>query len=44
MLKCHDHKTGGAVAVKIIRSRKRFHQQGLIEVKLLDHLRKQATA
>ncbi|KAK9837440.1 hypothetical protein WJX81_002465 [Elliptochloris bilobata] len=41
VLRCHDHKTGGAVAVKIIRSRKRFHQQGLIEVKLLDHLRKQ---
>ena len=31
------------MAIKIIRSRKRFLQQGLIEVKLLEHLRKQAS-
>lgn len=43
VLKCVDHKTGSAVAVKIVRSRKRFLQQGLIEVKLLEHLRKQAS-
>jgi hypothetical protein len=41
VLKCHDHKAGAAVAVKVIRARKRFHQQGLIEVKLLNHLRSQ---
>ncbi len=29
------------MAVKVIRARKRFHQQGLIEVKLLNHLRSQ---
>jgi len=41
VLQCHDHRAGAAVAVKVIRARKRFHQQGLIEVKLLNHLRSQ---
>lgn len=40
VVKALDHKTGQHVAVKIIRNKKRFHQQALVEVKLLDHLRK----
>ena len=37
--KCFDHKNKEAVAVKIIRNKRRFHQQGVVEVKVLDHLR-----
>ena len=40
VLQCRDHKTGEAVAVKIIRNKKRFHHQALVEVKILDNLRK----
>lgn len=39
VVKCVDHKTGGLVAVKIIRNKKRFHQQALIEVNLLQKLK-----
>ncbi|KAE8132911.1 hypothetical protein BDV38DRAFT_274716 [Aspergillus pseudotamarii] len=39
VLRCVDHKTGGLVAVKIIRNKKRFHQQALIEVNLLQKLK-----
>ncbi|PVU92871.1 hypothetical protein BB561_003572 [Smittium simulii] len=35
-----DHKTNEIVAIKIIRNRKRFHNQAQIEVALLMHLRK----
>ncbi|XP_071803945.1 dual specificity tyrosine-phosphorylation-regulated kinase 4-like isoform X1 [Asterias amurensis] len=35
-----DHKTGDMVAIKIIRNKKRFHHQALIEVKILDALRR----
>ncbi|XP_072042568.1 dual specificity tyrosine-phosphorylation-regulated kinase 4-like isoform X2 [Amphiura filiformis] len=35
-----DHKTGNLVAVKIIRNKKRFHHQALVEVKILDALRR----
>lgn len=35
---CRDHKTGGSVAVKIIRNKKRFHAQALVEVKILQQL------
>ncbi|XP_075756754.1 dual specificity tyrosine-phosphorylation-regulated kinase 4 isoform X2 [Pelodiscus sinensis] len=38
--KCLDHKTNELVAVKIIRNKKRFHNQALVEVKILDALRK----
>ncbi|XP_067387061.1 dual specificity tyrosine-phosphorylation-regulated kinase 4 [Emydura macquarii macquarii] len=38
--KCLDHKTNEVVAVKIIRNKKRFHNQALVEVKILDALRK----
>lgn len=39
VVRCVDHKTGGLVAVKIIRNKKRFHQQALIEVNLLQKLK-----
>lgn len=37
--KCMDHKQREYVAVKIIRNKKRFHQQGIVEVKVLEHMR-----
>jgi dual specificity tyrosine-phosphorylation-regulated kinase 2/3/4 len=39
VVRCVDHKTGGLVAVKIIRNKKRFHQQALIEVNILQKLK-----
>ncbi|KAI9892044.1 MAG: hypothetical protein M1814_002239 [Vezdaea aestivalis] len=39
VVRCVDHKTGGLVAVKIIRNKKRFHQQALVEVNILRKLR-----
>ena len=38
--KCYDWKTKQIVALKIIRNKKRFHQQALVEVKLLEHLKR----
>ena len=38
VLGCRDHKTGGNVAIKIIRNKKRFHAQALVEVKILQQL------
>jgi hypothetical protein len=38
VLKCLDHKTGESVAIKIIRNKKRFHAQALVEVKILQDL------
>jgi dual specificity tyrosine-phosphorylation-regulated kinase 2/3/4 len=40
VLRCKDHRTGESVAIKIIRNKKRFHHQALVEVKILDNLRK----
>ena len=40
---CFDHKTGQPVALKIIRNKKRFHHQALVEVKILDTLRKRVS-
>jgi dual specificity tyrosine-phosphorylation-regulated kinase 2/3/4 len=37
--KCLDHKTHEIVAIKVIRNKKRFHQQGIVEVKVLQHMR-----
>lgn len=37
--RCVDHKTGALVAIKIIRNKKRFHQQALVEVDILQKLR-----
>lgn len=39
VVRCIDHKTGILVAVKIIRNKKRFHQQALVEVDILRKLR-----
>ncbi|XP_022243053.1 dual specificity tyrosine-phosphorylation-regulated kinase 2-like [Limulus polyphemus] len=38
VIRALDHKTNQQVAVKIIRNKKRFHQQALIEVRILEHL------
>ncbi|XP_053980584.1 dual specificity tyrosine-phosphorylation-regulated kinase 2-like [Hylaeus volcanicus] len=40
VIRALDHKTGQYIAIKIIRNKKRFHHQALIEVKILEHLRK----
>ena len=42
VLKCFDWKTSQHVAIKLIRNKKRFHHQALVEVKLLEHLRDRA--
>lgn len=39
VVSCIDHKNGVLVAVKIIRNKKRFHQQALTEVNLLQKLK-----
>lgn len=39
VVRCIDHKHGTLVAVKIIRNKKRFHQQALVEVNILQKLR-----
>lgn len=40
VLHCRDHCTGESVAIKIILNKKRFHHQALVEIKILDNLRK----
>ena len=40
VVKCYDYKTGGMVALKIIRNKKRFHQQAKVEVNILKHLKR----
>ncbi|KAG4306540.1 hypothetical protein PORY_000528 [Pneumocystis oryctolagi] len=40
VVKCFDHKMGKVVAIKIIRNKKKFHIQALIEVKILRQLSK----
>ncbi|CAG0903947.1 unnamed protein product, partial [Cyprideis torosa] len=40
VIRALDRKDGQQVAIKIIRNKKRFHHQALVEVKILDHLRK----
>jgi dual specificity tyrosine-phosphorylation-regulated kinase 2/3/4 len=37
VVKCFDHKTNSVTALKIIRNKKRFHHQALVEVKLLQY-------
>jgi dual specificity tyrosine-phosphorylation-regulated kinase 2/3/4 len=39
VVRCVDHKTGLLVAIKIIRNKKRFHQQALVEVNILTKIR-----
>jgi dual specificity tyrosine-phosphorylation-regulated kinase 2/3/4 len=38
VLKCFDHLSGQTVAIKMIRNKKRFHAQALVEVKILQDL------
>ena len=40
VLHCRDHASGTSVAIKIIRNKKRFHHQALVEIKILENLRK----
>lgn len=40
VIRALDHKTNQYVAIKIIRNKKRFHHQALVEVRILDELRK----
>ncbi|XP_077425334.1 dual specificity tyrosine-phosphorylation-regulated kinase 4 isoform X2 [Vanacampus margaritifer] len=40
VLKCLDHKTNELVAVKMIRNKKRFHHQALVELKILDVIKR----
>ncbi|SPN97385.1 related to putative dual specificity protein kinase pom1 [Cephalotrichum gorgonifer] len=39
VVRCIDHSKGSLVAIKIIRNKKRFHQQALVEVNILKKLR-----
>ncbi len=39
VLKVMDHKKHSPCALKIIRNKKRFHQQATVEIRILDHLR-----
>lgn len=39
VVRCIDHKLGILCAVKIIRNKKRFHQQALVEVNILQKLK-----
>lgn len=41
VIKCFDHKTNEAVAVKVLKNWKKLHKQGKIEVKILENLRDQ---
>lgn len=41
VLKCLDHRTGRTVAVKIVKNKRRFQAQALVEIKLLKQLRDQ---
>ncbi|XP_048882903.1 dual specificity tyrosine-phosphorylation-regulated kinase 4-like isoform X2 [Brienomyrus brachyistius] len=40
VLKCLDHKNNELVAIKIIRNKKRFHHQALVELKILEAIRR----
>ncbi|KAI8801542.1 hypothetical protein BJ742DRAFT_744457 [Cladochytrium replicatum] len=39
--KCFDHKEKTHVALKIIRNKQRFEKQGVVEVKVLDRIRRE---
>ncbi|KAK9688576.1 serine/threonine protein kinase, CMGC, dual-specificity, variant 2 [Basidiobolus ranarum] len=40
VIKAQDHKTGQQVAIKLIRNKKRFHTQALVELKILECIKK----
>eukprot|EP00929_Paragymnodinium_shiwhaense_P024531 TRINITY_DN1505_c0_g1_i2.p1 TRINITY_DN1505_c0_g1~~TRINITY_DN1505_c0_g1_i2.p1 ORF type:complete len:753 (-),score=155.35 TRINITY_DN1505_c0_g1_i2:78-2336(-) len=39
VVRAYDYKTNSYVALKMIRNKKRFHHQALVEVKILEHIR-----
>ena len=39
VVKAYDHCAAQYVALKVIRNKKRFHQQAIVEVKVLEHIR-----
>ena len=39
VVKAFDHKEKCLVALKVIRNKKRFHKQGKVEIKILEHLK-----
>ncbi|EGC35726.1 hypothetical protein DICPUDRAFT_91968 [Dictyostelium purpureum] len=39
VVKAYDYKIGDFVALKILRNQKRFHQQALTEIKILEYLK-----
>lgn len=40
VLKAFDHMNKEFVALKILRNRKKLHKQGIVEIKLIEHLNK----
>ncbi|XP_067358659.1 dual specificity tyrosine-phosphorylation-regulated kinase 4 isoform X2 [Channa argus] len=40
VVKCLDHKNNELVAIKMIRNKKRFHHQALVELKILDVIKR----
>ncbi|ORX81064.1 kinase-like protein [Basidiobolus meristosporus CBS 931.73] len=40
VIKALDHKTGERVAIKLIRNKKKFHTQALVELKILEYIKK----
>lgn len=43
VIRAIDHKTNQHIAIKLIRNKKRFHHQALVEVRILDEIRKKDT-
>merc|ERR1719446_243428 len=39
VVRAYDYRTQAYVALKMIRNKKRFHHQALVEVKILEHIR-----
>ncbi|CAG9333679.1 POM1_5 [Blepharisma stoltei] len=37
--KCFDHKLQDYIAIKIIRNKRRFHRQAIVEVRVLEHIK-----
>ena len=40
VVKALDHRLGEHVALKIIRNKKRFHKQAVVEVRILEHMKR----
>ncbi len=40
VFKCMDHKSEQVVALKMIKNKKRFHEQAIVEIRALDAIRK----